>query len=188
MDLGPVERITTGTVGEPGSRTFFLQARGGEHLVTIVIEKQQLQLLASSILELLADLELETGIGPGDDEMDLEEPIDPMWRAGKLSIGYDHDRELFVLEIEEFIPDAEADTEAEGGAEGEGESDRSTLELPEPELVQLAATREQMFALSRYGAAVAERGRPTCQFCGNPIDAEGHACPAMNGHSRRDRS
>jgi uncharacterized repeat protein (TIGR03847 family) len=108
--------------------------------------------------------------------MGLEEPIDPMWRAGKLSIGYDHDRELFVLEVEEFVPDAD------------GEDPRSALEHEEPEVVQLAATREQMFALSRYGAAVAEQGRPTCQFCGNPIDAEGHACPAMNGHSGRDRS
>ena len=176
MDLGLVERITTGTIGEPGARTFFLQARGGGQLVTIVVEKQQMQLLAASILELLADLELETGVGPGDDEMGLEEPIDPMWRAGKLSIGYDPDRELFVLEIEEFVPNAD------------GDDPPSELEHAEPEVVQLAATREQMFALSRYGAVVAERGRPACQFCGNPIDAEGHACPAMNGHSGRDRS
>lgn len=173
MDLGPVERITTGTIGEPGSRTFFLQARGGGHLVTIVVEKQQIQLLSASILELLADLELETGVGPGDDELSLEEPIDPLWRAGKLSIGYDDDRELFVLEIEELLPDTE------------GDDPGSVLERV-ADAVHLAATREQMFALSRYSAVVAEQGRPTCQFCGNPIDAEGHACPAMNGHSRRD--
>ena len=56
----------------------------------------------------------------------------------------------------------------------------------EPDVVRVLATREQMFALSRHGAAVAERGRPTCQYCGNPMDPEGHACPAMNGHSKRD--
>jgi hypothetical protein len=50
------------------------------------------------------------------------------------------------------------------------------------------ATREQMLSLSRHGALVAARGRPTCQFCGNPIDPEGHVCPAMNGHGRLDRS
>ena len=171
MDLGPVERITTGTIGEPGSRTCYLQARGGGRLVSIVVEKQQVQLLAASVLELLADLELETGVGPSSDEMELEDPIDPIWRAGKLSIGYDHDRQLFVLEIEEFVPE-------------EGDDDRSAIE--DAEVVQLAATREQMFALSRHAAAVVDRGRPTCQFCGNPIDAEGHACPAMNGHSKRD--
>lgn len=175
MDLGTVDRITAGTVGEPGSRTFYLQARGRDQLVTVVVEKQQVQLLAASILELLADLELETGVGPGDDELDLEEPVDPMWRAGRLSIGYDHDRQLFVLEIEESMPEIE------------GDDPGSVLEdAGEPEVVQLAATREQMFALSRHGAAVVEQGRPACQFCGNPIDAEGHACPAMNGHSKRN--
>jgi uncharacterized repeat protein (TIGR03847 family) len=174
MDLGPVDRITAGAVGEPGSRTFFLQARGGGELVTVVVEKQQVQLLAASILELLADLELETGTGPSDDQMELEEPVEARWRAGKLSIGYDQDRELFVLEIEEYV--AELDDEAEAPPTGDAE----------PAIVQLAATREQMFALSRYGAALVERGRPTCQFCGNPIDPEGHACPAMNGHSARD--
>lgn len=174
MDLGPVDRITAGTIGEPGSRTFYLQARGRGQLMTVVVEKEQVQLLAASILELLADLELETGVGPSDDELGLEEPVDPMWRAGRLSIGYDQDRQLFVLEIEESVPEAEED-------------DASLLdEAGRPEVVQLAATREQMFALSRHGAAVVEQGRPTCQFCGNPIDAEGHACPAMNGHSKRD--
>lgn len=177
MDLGHVDRITTDALGEPGLRTFYLQARRGEELVTIVVEKQQVQLLATSILELLSDLELETGVGPGEDQMRLEEPVDPLWRAGKLSIGYDHDRELFVLEIEEFVPDVE-DDEEEAGL-------RSTLGS-EPETVQLTATREQMFALSRHGAAVVERGRPTCQFCGNPMNPEGHACPAMNGHSTRE--
>jgi len=179
MDLGPVDRITAGTLGEPGSRTFYLQARARDQLVTVVVEKQQVQLLAASILELLADLELETGVGPSDDELALEDPVDPMWRAGRLSIGYDHDRQLFVLEIEESLPETEPETE--------GDEPPSMLDgAAEPEVVQLAATREQMFALSRYGAAVAEQGRPTCQFCGNPIDAEGHACPAMNGHSKRN--
>lgn len=175
MDLGHVDRITADAIGEPGFRVFYLQARHGDELVTVVVEKQQVQLLAASILELLADLELETGTGPGDDQMSLEDPVEPRWRAGKLSIGYDHDRELFVLEVEEFVPDVE-----------EGETDPRSILESEPETVQMAATREQMFALSRHCAAVAERGRPACQFCGNPMDPEGHACPAMNGHSGRD--
>jgi uncharacterized repeat protein (TIGR03847 family) len=173
MDLGPVDRITAGTIGEPGVRIFYLQARAGDRLATVVVEKQQVQLLAASILELMADLELETGTGPAEEELELEEPVDPMFRAGKLSIGYDHDRELFVLEVEELLP--ESDDEA------------SPATAPtDPDVLALAATREQMFALSRHGAAIVDRGRPTCQFCGNPIDAEGHACPAMNGHSKRD--
>ncbi len=178
MDLGPVDRITTDAIGEPGLRTFYIQARSGPELVTIVVEKQQVDLLAASILELMANLDLETGTGPAEEELDLEQPFEPRWRAGKLSIGYDEGRDLFVLEAEEFRPEPE-DVE-------EAENDPRSLVEGEPDSVRMWATREQMFALSRHGAAVSERGRPTCQFCGNPMDPEGHACPAMNGHSRRD--
>jgi uncharacterized repeat protein (TIGR03847 family) len=173
MDLGPVTRITADAVGEPGERAFYLQASAETETVTVAVEKQQVQLLSASILELLADLELETGQGPSEDEMGLLEPVDPRWRAGKLSIGYDQDEGLFVLEIEETQPEVDED-------------DPRSLLVGEPESIRLLATREQMFALSRHGAVVAERGRPTCQFCGNPMDPEGHACPAMNGHSSRD--
>ena len=193
MDLGPVDRITADALGEPGMRTFFLQARRGLDLVTVVVEKQQVQLLAASILELLADVPLETGAGPADDELDLEEPFEPRWRAGRLSIGYDTERDLFLLEITEFDPDEdEQEPEDEQAELGHDEDDeeasarglRSLLDH-EPETIRLLATREQMLALSRHGATVADRGRPTCRYCGNPIDPEGHACPAMNGHSTR---
>jgi len=176
MDLGPVDRITTDAIGEPGLRTFYIQARSGPELVTIVVEKQQVDLLAASILELMANLGLETGTGPSEEEMDLEKPFEPRWRAGKLSIGYDEGRDLFLLEAEEFRPEPEDVDE---------DDPRSLLE-GEPDNVRMWAARAQMFALSRHGAAVSERGRPSCQFCGNPMDPEGHACPAMNGHSKRD--
>ncbi len=173
MDFGPVDRITADAIGEPGDRTFYLQARAGDDVISIVVEKQQVQLLAASILELLATLELETGTGPPDEELAIDEPVEPRFRAGKLSIGFDEDRDMFLLEAEEFQPEVEDD-------------DPRSLLADEPEVVRFWATREQMCACSRYGASVADRGRPTCQFCGNPLDPEGHACPAMNGHSSRD--
>jgi hypothetical protein len=163
MDLGPVDRITIDAVGEPGSRVFYLQARHGAELVTVVVEKEQMQLLGASILELLSNVETETG---------LEEPIEPRWRAGRLSIGFEEERDLFLLEIEELQPELDED-------------DPSRLLVDEPDTVRLWASREQMLALSRHGAVVAERGRPACQFCGNPLDPEGHTCPAMNGHRER---
>ncbi len=172
MDLGPVDRITADAVGEPGSRTFYLQARTGDDLVTLIVEKQQVELLAASVLDLLANIGLETGTGPDEAAMDLEQPFDPRWRAGRLSIGYEEDADLFQLEIEEFQPELEED-------------DPQLLLRGEPETLRLRASREQMLALSRHASGVAERGRPLCQFCGNPLDPEGHACPAMNGHSTR---
>jgi uncharacterized repeat protein (TIGR03847 family) len=184
MDLGPVDRITTDAVGEPGARIFYIQARAGVELVTVIVEKQQVQLLAASVLQLLedvpgTDLPTEVGAGPEGPAMALEEPIDPRWRAGRLSIGFDQDRDLFLLEVEELLPDLE---------ELDEDDPRSVLPEPdpEPESIRIWASPAQMLALSQHGVDVAARGRPTCQFCGNPIDAEGHACPAMNGHSKRD--
>ena len=174
MELGPVDRITADAVGEPGDRTFYIQARAGSELVTVIVEKQQVQLLAASVLELLEDAP-ETEPTAAEPTMSLEEPLDPRWRAGRLSIGFDQERDLFLLEVEEFQPELE------------DLDDPGLLAVPEtePESIRILASPAQMRALSRHGAAVAARGRPTCQFCGNPIDAEGHACPAMNGHSKR---
>jgi uncharacterized repeat protein (TIGR03847 family) len=168
VELGPVDMITTDAIGEPGMRTFYLQARAGADLVTVVVEKEQVVLLAQSVLELLADIPVETGTGGASPA--LEDPVEPLFRAGKLSIGYDPDEDRFLLEITEFEPEIEDEDDPRSALEGE------------PESVRLWASREQMLALSRHGAEVAERGRPTCRFCGNPMDPEGHVCPATNGH------
>lgn len=173
MELERVDRITAGAVGEPGERTFFLQAREGERLVTILVEKEQVELLGTSILEILATVGRETGEGPPSDELGLEPPLEPLWRAGRLSIGYAEERDLLLLEIEELVERDEASDEGPEPPADEG---------PEPDRLRLWATREQMLALARHGAAVAARGRPKCRFCGNPMDPDGHMCPAMNGH------
>jgi uncharacterized repeat protein (TIGR03847 family) len=188
MELGPVDRITTDAVGEPGQRTFYLQVRAGGDLVTVVVEKEQVVLLSQSVLELLADVPLETG-ALDDADLALEEPIDPRFRAGRLSIGYDPDQDRFLLEITEYDPNEDEQDEEEGGVGPEEEPEEEALIrsltdalADERETIRLWASREQMLALSRHGAEVAERGRPTCRFCGNPIDPEGHVCPATNGH------
>src|SRR2546429_9413193 len=111
IDLDPVDRITADAVGRPGGRTFYLQGRKGDRLVTLLVEKQQVQLLAASIVEILARVGKETGQGPAEDSMRLEEPVIPEWRAGRLSIGYREDRDLLMLEAEEIIPEQEGDEE-----------------------------------------------------------------------------
>jgi uncharacterized repeat protein (TIGR03847 family) len=221
IDLDPVDRITADAVGEPGQRAFYLQARKGDQLVTLLVEKQQVQLLAASVVEILSRLGQETGAGPEEEAMGLEQPVDPEWRAGRLSIGYEEDRDLILLEVEELLPeDEDEDDEDELGAlaieleaaelpgseeELDGEHDDTdwdedleeleeleqleglaALEADEPALepgkARFWATREQMLSMARHGASVCAQGRPRCQLCGNPIDPEGHRCPALNGH------
>ena len=171
MELERVDRLTAGAVGEPGHRSFYLQAQHGADVITLLVEKQQVQLLAASIEELLGKLEVDTGEGSADDELQLQEPLEPMWRVGRLSIGYHEERDLMLLELEELVDDAE---EAEEGDE--------VGPVEEAQLVRVWATREQMRGLARRGAEVVAAGRPLCQFCGNPLDPKGHVCPAMNGH------
>ena len=212
IELDPVDRITADAIGDPGERTFYLQARKNDQLVTILLEKQQVQLLAASIVEILSRVGKETGEGPAEEAMGLEEPLLPEWRAGRLAIGYQEERDLVLLELEEVVPGEDED---EGSGEGEEElgpavalgpaivfTPESEVEepdegdedeageaaspgdeaAPEGARVRLWATREQMLSLARHGAAVCAQGRPRCRLCGNPIDPEGHVCPALNGH------
>jgi uncharacterized repeat protein (TIGR03847 family) len=183
MELDHVDRITADAIGDPGQRVFYLQARQGRELVTVLVEKQQVELLSASILEILSRIGVETeDERPDESAMALEEPLEPIWRAGRLSIGYEQERDLLMLEVVELVPEDD-----DGGEEPERGAGLEELdELDEPpadaDRLRLWATREQMLALSRQGAEAVARGRPTCQFCGNPIDPEGHRCPAMNGH------
>lgn len=166
LELDAVDRITVGAVGEPGHRTFYLQARQGDLMVTVIVEKQQVELLSASVVDILTRLGKEVEESP-ELPMDLEEPLIPEWRVGRLALGYAEDRDMVLLEAEELLPEDEEE-EAEAAQ------------------VRFWATREQMLALARHGAEVCAAGRPTCELCGGPIDPEGHLCPALNGHGELD--
>jgi uncharacterized repeat protein (TIGR03847 family) len=176
IDLDPVARITAAAVGEPGRRTFYLQARKGDVLVSMVIEKQQVALLSMHIDQLLERIGApDERASPDPDDLDLEEPLVPEFRIGAIAISYEDDRDLVVLRCEELVPEPEeADPEA-------------ILARPDPGLVRLWASREQMYALARRSEREVSAGRPICPMCGEAIDPEGHFCARSNGHREIDR-
>lgn len=161
-ELDPVDWVTAGAVGEPGQRTFYIQARQGGDVVSIVCEKEQVRVLANLAQELLARVDV--AVTPDDlDEggQQLVEPVDPAWRAGSMSIGMTEDGERFLLEAEELTEDEEED----GGT------------------ARFWMTRDQLVALTAYAAYAVEAGaRERCRLCNRPIEPEGHVCPALNGH------
>lgn len=168
FDFNPVNRITIGTVGPTGQRTFYLQARRGRALVTFVLEKEQARALATAIERLLEEIARrapQLGLGTtefSEAEMRLEEPIAPEFRIGQMSLGYDADHDLVVLVVQEMAQE----------------------EAPDRPLAtaRFWTTRQQAQALSQQAARLVAAGRPICGNCGQPIDPTGHFCPRRNGH------
>ena len=185
-EFDPPERFVVGTVGEPGARTFFIQARAGARMVSVALEKQQVAALAERVDELL-----DTVLGDGssgtivpavapldlDDQAPLEQPIEEEFRAGTMTLSWDPGLSRVVIEVFPISEEVVAGPEA----------DDDLAEEPEPDevlLVRITPGAARAFAL-RAGRVV-EAGRPSCPFCGGPIDPSGHLCVRANGHRRRE--
>jgi len=186
----PPERFVPGTVGEPGQRTFFLQARTGSQVTSVALEKQQVQILGERVAELLDELiqsdqasstvPAMTPVALIDNEP-LEQPLVEEFRAGTITLSWDAGDERVVIEV---FPVAEIDIETPVEADEQGLIDLP-IEEPEPEevlLVRMPAAMARSFA-ARAESLVAA-GRPPCPFCGGPMDADGHLCPRANGFRR----
>jgi len=184
----PPERFVAGTVGEPGQRTFFLQAREGLRVISVALEKQQVDILGERIDELLDELLAAGGIAslipavtPVEqvDSAPLELPIVEEFRAGTITLSWDADDERIVVEV---FPVVEVALPIEAD---EDELVDLPIDEPEPEelfVVRLTPTQARIFATR--AASVVSAGRPSCQFCGGPVDASGHLCPRANGFRR----
>jgi uncharacterized repeat protein (TIGR03847 family) len=183
-EFDPPERFVAGTVGEPGARTFFLQARTGARMVSVALEKQQVAALAERVDGLLDDLVSTTegeslipAIAPlsSHDEAPLEQPIEEEFRAGTMTLSWDPGAEKIVIEVfatdetelltEELIPESQTE--------------------PEPsELLLVRLTPGAARAFAHRASLVVGAGRPSCPFCGYPMSAEGHLCVRANGYRR----
>jgi uncharacterized repeat protein (TIGR03847 family) len=167
-ELKPVVRITADAIGDPGKRVFYLQGRSDDQLLTLLIEKQQIQSLAVGVEQFLQDLEerypelSETDTEFDEVQMGLDNPIDPAFRVGQIGLGYDEDSDLLVLVAREF--------------QNEGEDEETA------DVARFWCTRSQLRSLCDWGLELASRGRPICGNCNQPIDPEGHFCPKRNGH------
>jgi uncharacterized repeat protein (TIGR03847 family) len=174
----PPERFVVGTVGEPGDRTFFLQARVGSQLVSVALEKQQVAVLAERVDELLDEvMRSASSVVPAvapyglDDNAPLDQPIQEEFRVGTMTLSWDPDDERVVIEV---FPVGEATDDEEEDEEAEPE---------EMLLVRLEPGHARSFV--KRAALVVDAGRPACPFCGSPIDPSGHLCVRANGFKRR---
>ncbi|BDZ47998.1 hypothetical protein GCM10025867_02390 [Frondihabitans sucicola] len=174
--FGWPDRVVVGTVGQPGSRSFYLQARAGAQLVSIALEKEQSALLAEKIEEILDELMAQDGnpvsvpaATPVElvDNDPLEQPVEPEFRTGALSLGWDPTTAQVVIEAYPIIEVDEADAEAFFDSDEPLE-----VEPPEVMLVRIPVGTARAFA--KRTLEVVGAGRPICDVCGTPIDPEGH--------------
>lgn len=178
----PPERFVAGTVGPPGERTFFLQARGGGQVISVALEKVQVQLLAEKLDELLSEANRRFGVQLPDaadttpDNDPLDTPLDEEFRVGTLGLAFDVDTSTVVIEAI-AVGEEEAEEPAdEDEDEEEDTSDRDRLRVR----LTPAETRAFIERAKRVVAA----GRPPCPLCGQPLDPGGHLCPRHNGYRR----
>jgi uncharacterized repeat protein (TIGR03847 family) len=179
----PPDRFVAGTVGEPGDRTFFLQARDSVRVVSVVLEKVQVAVLADRLNRLLDELE-QRGVEdaasantPRPDVAPLDEPIIEAFRAGTLTLGWDATADRVLLEARAQT-DEDADVEAEQIA-----ADLLDDEAEDgPDLFRVRLTAPEARAFVDRAARVVAAGRPPCPLCGQPLDPQGHLCPRRNGH------
>ena len=188
----PPERFVAGTVGEPGDRTFFLQARGGGRVVSVALEKVQVSLLAEKLEELLTEAARRFGVelpdppvSAGNDNEPLDTPVDEEFRVGTLGLAFDVDTSTVVIEA---IEAGEADAEADLGAEDEEAAVPAEDEDDEPDddldRLRVRLTPEATRAFIDRARRVVAAGRPPCPLCGQPLDPAGHLCPRHNGYHR----
>lgn len=170
------DRFVAGTVGEPGERTFYLQASSGTRVVSVALEKIQVAALAERLDELLDEVRKRQGTDsevPAAAPPDLEDveplgtPIEEEFRVGALALAWEEDTATVLVEAQ-----SQTDEEVDPTNEAEFTGDLLRVRM------QPAVAR----AFAKRALRVVAAGRPPCPLCGNPLDPAGHVCPRQNGH------
>ena len=204
----PPDRFVAVTVGQPGSRTFFLQARRAGQVVSVILEKVQVAVLAERLGVLLDELEARGITESADatsDEQPLDEPLNEAFRATTLTLGWDGEAERILVEAR--ADDDEDDDEGDEADEDEEEGDDPIIDLSTveglagspagellaafeaidddaegPDTLRVRLTAEAARGFVNRAIEVVAAGRLPCPLCGQPLDPQGHICPRRNGH------
>jgi uncharacterized repeat protein (TIGR03847 family) len=182
------DRFVAGTVGQPGERAFFLQAREGNRITSVAVEKQQVSVLAEHLDRVLDEVlrrssgqvEVPPAATSSSDTQPLDAPITEEFRVGTMTIAWDPTIERIVIELFSNV-DVEETSDADAVAEAV-ESEPDEIEADEVFVVKITAVGAREFVARAQ--ALISAGRPACPFCLQPIDPTGHICPRANGYRR----
>ena len=184
-DLGAVVSIEALTFGEPGLRTFRVDAHSGSAISSVWMEKEQLLQLGVYLRDMVGRLSKEDR----DKESDLREDVwsggdlNIDFKAGQMLLSYDKDSNAFYLQAYERENIELPEGDSPHGSEGSDPQSDDANENPETESVGYWITTAQAIVLGEESLKICAAGRPTCFLCGQPINPDGHACPRANGHT-----
>lgn len=176
------DRFIVGTVGMPGERTFYLQAKTGERITTVRLEKEQVEMLSertSDLLDMVRAKTLVTDDIPASplpklvDNAGLTMPVDPEFQVGTMSLGWDTSQVRLLVECYELTQQ-----DAESGVTADPSED------DERRVMQVTLTGAQAREFARRAEQIIGAGREDCPFCSQPLDPSGHLCPRANGIPR----
>jgi uncharacterized repeat protein (TIGR03847 family) len=171
LSLDPVDSITVDAIGKPGSRVFYIQGKKDTEVISLIIEKIQLQSLIMGVNDFLEEVstrfnkDSKIAVDYQEEAMLIHPPVEPLFRVGDMGLAYDESGDMVCI----IAKETPADTpEEEGG------------------VVRYWCTRAQLLNLANWAVVVIERGRPICPQCGEPMEPEGHFCPKKNGHKKNE--
>lgn len=188
------DRFVAGTVGQPGERAFFLQAREGNRITSVACEKQQVSVLAEHLEKVLDEIQRRTSgaaVPPASDAVKdhdpLDAPITEEFRVGTMTIAWDPNVDRIVIELFSTVEVGEEEEEAEVAsakpeAVAPSEAEADEVNADEVFVVKITAAYARDFVARAQ--ALVSAGRPACPFCLQPMDASGHICPRANGYRR----
>lgn len=176
-EFNPVERFICGTVGEPGERAFYLQARTGPRITSVGVEKLQANALAQRIAAIIKEVKRADPLLSFPrtiiDNDPLEQPIFEEFKVGVIGISFDPETEIVLVELQSISTD-----------ESEDELLTIDSEVGAPDILRVSLTLAQADSFTRRTDSVVGAGRLPCPFCAIPIDSGGHLCPRANGYRR----
>ncbi len=180
IELNPVDFVTIGTIGPKGKRTFHLQAGQDNRILSFTIEKEQAQALSAAIAEMLDDIDSNENTRTVADfsqlDMDLREPIEPLFRIAQMGLAYEANDNKIILVAQEFVPQSEDELAEDDPMEEDIEGDSVDAAFDffsggdgEPQVARMWCTREQMRALSLHAMDTVKSGRPDAKQNGRII-------------------
>ena len=167
FEFDSTDTFTTGALGEPGQRTFVLQVRADGQRITIKCEKEQVAAMSEYLRKLLADAP-DVSQRPIEDSMQLLMPVEPQFVLGTVGLAYDSISDRLVIQLDEI------------NIVNDDENPDVDLSSQDVSRIRANITRGQAAAFCEQADEVVASGRPTCIFCGRPINKDGHLCPRMN--------